>query len=139
MLLIGKGVGTGSPIGAGWSGVFVAAGCILGHIYPCWLNFKGGKGVATSIGALIALSFWPVVIALLVWVMVFRKTQIVSIASLATAAATPIAALLLTLLGWYHTHWVIIVLMFAIGAFIFWRHRENIDRLIHGTESKFRK
>ena len=66
VLLIGSRIGLGSPIGQGWSAVLVAAGCILGHMYPCWLNFKGGKGVATSIGALITLAFWPVVIALVV-------------------------------------------------------------------------
>ena len=123
VLLIGSRIGLGSPIGQGWSAVLVAAGCILGHMYPCWLNFKGGKGVATSIGALITLAFWPVVIALVVWYLVFLKTKIVSIASLATAATTPIAALVLTLLGWAHTHWTVILLMFGVAAFIFWRHR----------------
>lgn len=136
---IGYGLGRNYIIGAEWSGVLVAVGCVLGHMFPCWLNFKGGKGVATSIGALIALAFWPVIIALLVWWLVFRKTQIVSLASLATAVATPITALLLTLLGWYHTHWIIILLMFFIGAIIFWRHRENIERLLKGTENKFKK
>jgi len=139
VLLIGSRIGLGSPIGQGWSAVLVAAGCILGHMYPCWLNFKGGKGVATSIGALITLAFWPVVIALVVWYLVFLKTKIVSIASLATAATTPIAALVLTLLGWAHTHWTVILLMFGVAAFIFWRHRENIDRLIHKQEPGFKK
>ena len=139
VLLIGSRIGLGSPIGQGWSAVLVAAGCILGHMYPCWLNFKGGKGVATIIGALITLAFWPVVIALVVWYLVFLKTKIVSIASLATAATTPIAALVLTLLGWAHTHWTVILLMFGVAAFIFWRHRENIDRLIHKQEPGFKK
>ena len=139
VLLIGSRIGLGSPIGQGWSAVLVAAGCILGHMYPCWLNFKGGKGVATSIGALITLAFWPVIIALVVWYLVFLKTKIVSIASLATAATTPIAALVLTLLGWAHTHWTVILLMFGVAAFIFWRHRENIDRLIHKQEPGFKK
>ena len=112
VLLIGYGFGGKSPIGPAWSGVLVAIGCVLGHMYPCWLNFKGGKGVATSIGALIALSFWPVIIALLVWWFVYQKTKIVSLASLATAGTTPVAALVLTLLGWSRTHWTIIVLMF---------------------------
>ena len=139
VIFIGYRIGLGSPIGQGWSGVLVAAGCILGHMYPCWLNFKGGKGVATSIGALIALAFWPVIIALVVWYLVFLKTKIVSVASLATAVATPISALILNLFGWAHTPWIIILLMFAVGAFIFWRHRENIDRLIHGQEKSFKK
>lgn len=139
VLLIGYGFGGKSPIGPAWSGVLVAIGCVLGHMYPCWLNFKGGKGVATSIGALIALSFWPVIIALLVWWFVYQKTKIVSLASLATAGTTPVAALVLTLLGWSRTHWTIIVLMFLIGAIIFWRHRENIERLRKGTENKFKK
>ena len=139
VIFIGYHLGAGSPIGSAWGGVLVAAGCILGHIYPCWLNFKGGKGVATSIGALIALAFWPVIIALLVWYLVFLKTKIVSIASLATAATTPIAALILNLFGWSHTPWVNILLMFGVAAFIFWRHRENIDRLLHDQENCFKK
>lgn len=139
VMFIGYRIGSGSPIGCSWSGVIVAAGCILGHIYPCWLKFKGGKGVATSIGALIALAFWPVIIALVVWYLVFLKTKIVSVASLATAATTPIAALILNLFGWSRTPWIIIVLMFGVGAFIFWRHRENIERLLHGEEKSFKK
>ena len=139
VIFIGYRIGLGSPIGSSWSAVLVAAGCILGHIYPCWLNFKGGKGVATSIGALIALAFWPVIIALVVWYLVFLKTKIVSVASLATAAATPIAALILNLFGWAHTPWIIILLMFGVAAFIFWRHRENIERLLHGQEKSFKK
>ena len=131
VMFIGYRIGSGSPIGCSWSGVIVAAGCILGHIYPCWLKFKGG--------ALIALAFWPVIIALVVWYLVFLKTKIVSVASLATAATTPIAALILNLFGWSRTPWIIIVLMFGVGAFIFWRHRENIERLLHGEEKSFKK
>ncbi|MBQ4480707.1 MAG: glycerol-3-phosphate 1-O-acyltransferase PlsY [Victivallales bacterium] len=139
VLLIGYGYGRHSLIGSAWGGVLVAIGCVLGHMFPCWLNFKGGKGVATSIGALIVLAFWPVIIALLVWWYVYQTTKIVSLASLATAIATPVAALVLRLLGWSHTHWLTIVLMFIIGAIIFWRHRENIDRLLHGKENSFKR
>ena len=56
-----------SPIGQGWSAVLVAAGCILGHMYPCWLNFKGGKGVATSIGALITAAVSVAACVLIEW------------------------------------------------------------------------
>lgn len=102
---------------------------ILGHMFSPWLQFKGGKGVATSAGVMLALS-WPVgVCALLVWIGVAYKFRYSSLAALSAAAATPILALLFA-------DWRIALTYLLIAALVFWRHEENIKRLLAGTESK---
>ena len=136
---VGGPMGRALGVGADWGCILAAAGAVVGHIYPFWLGFKGGKGVATSIGVLLGLAFWPVIISLLVWYAVYRKTLIVSVASLATAAAAPLAAVAMRLIGWERISWHTILLMFILGGLIFWRHRENIARLIEGKENAFRK
>ena len=126
-------------IGAGWCEVIAAASAVVGHVFPVWLKFKGGKGVATSIGVIIGLSFWPVIIGGLSWYVAYRKTLIVAIASLTMAAVTPIAAIVLRLTGLTNTHWPAILVMLLLGVLIFVRHTENIRRMMRGEENSFRK
>ena len=139
VVCVGGPLGRALGVGTDWGCIVGAAAAVVGHIYPFWLGFKGGKGVATSIGVLFGLAIWPVIIALLVWYAVYRKTLIVSVASLATAAAAPLAAVLVRWLGIERISWHAILLMFILGGLIWWRHRENIVRLIHGEENAFRK
>ena len=120
----------------------LAAGlaAILGHIFPIYLKFRGGKGVATAAGVALALAPYPLLCALLVWLATFLTTRYVSLASIVAAAALPVAAALFFGLG--------IPTPFPLGAstLIFFtliallailRHVANIKRLLNGTESRF--
>jgi glycerol-3-phosphate acyltransferase PlsY len=104
---------------------------LLGHNYTCWLQFKGGKGVATSAGVLVALVPWALLIILIAWILIFAFTRYVSLASIAAAAMLPFATLLTG-------ESVIKVLVTAAMAILaIYRHRENIQRLIGGREPRF--
>jgi glycerol-3-phosphate acyltransferase PlsY len=106
-----------------------ALGALLGHIFPVWLKFKGGKGVATYIGLLVALA-WPAAISFcLIWLAVAALTRYSSLAALLASAAMP---LVLWFLGDAR-----VALLFAFLTLLLWvMHRPNIARLLNGTESK---
>ncbi|MDV4145004.1 MULTISPECIES: glycerol-3-phosphate 1-O-acyltransferase PlsY [Shimia] len=102
----------------------------VGHCYPVWLRFRGGKGVATFLGLLLALA-WPVgIAACLTWLVIGVITRISSFAALVAAAASSFWVLLLG-------HPSIFFLSVATTLLVFWRHRDNISRLRAGTEPKF--
>jgi acyl phosphate:glycerol-3-phosphate acyltransferase len=104
-------------------------GAFIGHLFPVWLKFKGGKGVATYIGILFALA-WPVgLLFCLIWLAAAALTRYSSLAALIASAATPVA---LWLGGWPPAA----VLFAALTLMLFARHRENIARLLSGTEGK---
>jgi glycerol-3-phosphate acyltransferase PlsY len=109
-----------------------ALGAFLGHLFPIWLRFKGGKGVATYIGILLGLA-WPVAIAFcLIWLAIAALTRYSSLAALVASATTPPA---LWLLGYRPGS-----VLFALLTVILWiMHRANISRLINGTEGKIGK
>lgn len=108
-------------------------GAIVGHSYSCFIGFRGGKGVATSIGGLLALC-WPVaLIGVAVWVVVFYTTRYVSLGSILLAASLPVSAWLL------HRTPFLTMFFGLLAVFIILRHRENIARLLAGKESKFAK
>jgi glycerol-3-phosphate acyltransferase PlsY len=110
-------------------GLMAGLGAVLGHVFPIWLGFKGGKGVATYIGVLIAVS-WPVAIAFgVIWGLVAASTRYSSLAGLLASAATPA---LLWLLAAVNAAIVFVVLT----ALVWFMHRGNISRLLAGTESK---
>jgi len=119
-------------------GMVAAAGAVLGHNFPFWLKFRGGKGIATSAGALAALLPWPLLCAVVVWLLVFLGSRYVALGSLAAAVALPAAALVLRwrlgapsgALCWFAV---------ALGALAIWRHRSNIRRLLDGTENRFER
>jgi len=106
-----------------------AIGAVIGHCFPLWLGFKGGKGVATLAGVCFGIA-WPVGLAYaLVWIGLLAILRISSVAGMAAALAAPIAA---WLTGWpQFTPYLI-----AIGALIVWLHRANIGRLRKGTEPR---
>jgi len=137
--LIGHGLAADWQVGFGWGGVIAAIGAVIGHVFPCWLNFHGGKGVATSLGAVLGVAFWPVVIGALIWLTVFFTVRIVSIASMAAAVGMAISSLIMLLAGASGMHWSIPLLLFAIAALIVVRHKDNITRLREGREHTFVK
>ncbi len=118
--------------------ISVAFAAILGHNFPVWLKFKGGKGVATSAGALLALIPIPLLAALVVWILIFFTTRYVSLASLAGAVTVPAA---LAALSAQRNHWDRPLLGFTLilCALVFYRHRANIGRLLKGTENRFER
>ena len=110
---------------------FAAAGAFIGHLYPVWLGFRGGKGAATLFGILIAL-LWPAALAYAaVWILVLLTTRISSLAGMAAAISAPILAFAL------HSHYFLMLLGFAL--LVLWKHRENILRLRKGTEPRIGK
>ena len=103
---------------------------ILGHNFTCWLHFKGGKGIATSAGVLIALVPWALLISLGVWIILFLLTRYVSLGSIAAAFALPFAT-------WFHYRDVgLTVVTAALAVLAIYKHRRNIQRLLEGTESR---
>ena len=108
----------------------VAAICaFLGHLYPAWLGFKGGKGVATFLGTVLALSPLLGIVACATWLVVFALFRISSLGGIMAPALAPVAALVLN----NGDKAVVLVLM---AVFVWWRHRENIARLFAGTEPR---
>jgi glycerol-3-phosphate acyltransferase PlsY len=104
-------------------------GAFIGHLFPVWLKFKGGKGVATYIGILVALA-WPVAIGFcLVWLAIAALTRYSSLAGLLASAATPVAL-------WINGQRPEAVLFLVLTIMLWVRHHENIARLLSGTESK---
>ena len=107
------------------AGLFAFAG----HCFPVWLGFKGGKGVATFLGTLLALA-WPVgVAACVTWLATAALFRISSLSALVAAALSPVMAMLL---GWGE----VTLLALALATLIFYRHRPNIERLLAGTEPR---
>ena len=127
------------PGGAVAGGVIGGIACILGHNYPVWLGFNGGKGIATSAGVVLALCH-PLVTILLavVWAAVFFTSRYTSLASITSAAALP-AAILAIIPKTGTDFWLLLAFSVLIAALAIWRHRSNINRLLNGTENRFGK
>ena len=102
---------------------------VLGHNFPCWLNFKGGKGIATSAGAYFALAPAAAGIALVVWALILAVSRYVSLASIAAAVALPTAV-------WLTKGLTLGIVTTVLGLMAIWKHRGNIERLLHGTERR---
>ena len=119
-----------------WTGIVAAVAAIAGHNYTPWLGFKGGKGIATSAGVLLALMPWAVLAIALVWIVVFKVSRYVSLASICAAAALPLAVGALWFAG-CGGNGPLLAFALLISALAIWRHRSNIERLRAGTESRF--
>ena len=118
--------------------IVCAAGCILGHSFPVWLKFKGGKGVATSLGVMIGLMPFPTLIVFAVWALIFKASGYVSLASIIAAGLLPTIVGIGNLAGWAHG-WPAFYFALVAGLLVIVRHRSNIARLRAGTESRFEK
>ena len=110
-----------------WAALF----CLLGHMFPCMFGFKGGKGILSG-GTVALMIDWR--IALVVWggfLVLVLLTRYVSLGSVWAGASFPF-------ISWYcYPHPIIVVLAFLCGGLVVWKHRENIQRLLHGNERKF--
>jgi glycerol-3-phosphate acyltransferase PlsY len=113
-----------------WFHIVAGLGAILGHSFTCWLKFKGGKGVATSAGVLLAILPAAFGISLAAWLLVFLLSRYVSLASILAALALPLAT------WWLYPSVPFRGLAILIGTLVIVRHRGNIQRLLAGTESR---
>ena len=125
-------LGASAPVRLDLAAAVAGVAAILGHNFTCWLRFKGGKGIATSAGVLLALIPAACGLAILVWTAAFVATRYVSVASLAAACSLPVVV-------WLTRGGTPLVVMAAVlGALAFYTHRANLQRLIAGTEHRFR-
>ena len=108
----------------------VALAVFLGHLFPVFLRFKGGKGVATALGVLLALNVWLGLAALVTWLLVALVFRLSSLAALLAAFSTPIYAMLLAVPREY------VLVSAVISLLLIWRHKSNIQNLLTGKESK---
>ena len=116
-------------------GLVVGAAAILGHNFPCWLRFKGGKGIATTAGVIGGLAHVPFAVCLGAWILFFAVSRYVSVASIAAAVVLPVGAVVwpsddanrFGLLFW---------IFLFLAAMAIWKHRINIRRLMDGTEHR---
>ena len=119
-----------------YAGITAALGCILGHNFPVWLRFKGGKGVATSLGVIIGMMPLAALLTFLVWGVVFKVSRYVSLASIVAAVVLPVIVIAMFFLGWIHG-WANFYFAVAAAALVIKRHTANIQRLRTGTELRF--
>jgi glycerol-3-phosphate acyltransferase PlsY len=117
-------------------GIAAAISSVLGHSFPVWLRFKGGKGVATSAGALFGLAQVAALVGAAIWVLTFLLTRYVSVASIAAAAALPLIILITTWLSQTPGK-SLFYSSVCLAAVVIWRHRSNLSRLMRGTEQRF--
>lgn len=128
-------------LGKGWAAVMIAqawlpgneqlaaAGALIGHCYPIWLAFRGGKGVASLMGIVLAL-YWPIgLVFAVLWLGLLAGLRISSVAGMTAAMSAPVAA---AVLGRFD----LVPLLLALALVVIWKHRENIGRLIEGTEPR---
>jgi acyl phosphate:glycerol-3-phosphate acyltransferase len=119
-------------------GVLAAACCVIGHNFPVWLGFEGGKGIATSAGIMIGLfPIWVFLFGITLWTILFFATRYVSVASIAAAISLPTSSFVLMLMGL--CDWLRVSVAGILCLLALWRHKPNIERLLAGTEKRFEK
>lgn len=114
-----------------WPGseLVAAAAAFIGHCYPVWLRFRGGKGVATLMGIVLALHPPSALVYALVWLGLLGLVRISSVAGMAAAVSAPVAAAFFGRID-------LVLVLLALSAIVLWKHRENIDRLVKGIEPR---
>ena len=118
-----------APAWPGLIGLMAGLGAFLGHIFPVWLGFKGGKGVATYIGVALGV-FWPAALIFCgLWLLVAFATRYSSLSALISASATPLAL-------WMMRENAPAILLAILSILLIWKHKANIDRLMKGEEPK---
>ncbi len=119
--------------------VVAAFSAVCGHIWPVYLKFKGGKGVSTAAGAILALNPLSLLGAGLTWVVTFEISRYVSLASIIAAGSLPVFCLLFKWLGWVNASVPEVILFFLLAILTVLKHQTNIKRLLQGTENRFER
>ena len=117
----------------------IGLAAVIGHTWPIYLGFRGGKGVATSGGVMLALAPVALLLAGLTWILIIRSTKVASLASLCAVAVGFVSLIVLHLIGWQAWRpvgWSVIGLGVILAGLVFFRHRSNIERLARGRELK---
>ena len=120
-----------------WWVAAAAIAAIAGHIFPVWLGFRGGKGVATGVGVFLVLAPLAVVFAAVLFLVIVLLTRYVSLGAIVAAATIPVLVLIQNYISPHVEFWPLMTAAIVGAALIIFAHRENIARLIHRTESKF--
>lgn len=110
-------------------GMVAAAGAFIGHCYPVWLKFRGGKGVATLMGIVLALHWPSGIVFAVVWLGLLGTLRISSVAGMAAAVSAPVSAAVMNRFN-------LVLLLVVLALIVLWKHRENIERLLAGTEPR---
>ena len=118
--------------------ILAGVSSVIGHSYPMWLGFKGGKGVATSFGVVFGLIPLAALIAVMVWLITFGTTRYVSVASMTAALALPITVLVMLYVKLL-SGLTLLLFSICLAAIVIWRHRSNLSRLMSGTEPRFER
>ena len=119
-------------------GILGGVSSVIGHSYPVWLNFKGGKGVATTAGVVFALIPFAALVMCVVWVAAFQASRYVSVASIAAAIALPVTVGALLYFEQLNKP-VLLYFSIWLAAVVIVRHRSNVSRLLNGTEPRFQR
>jgi acyl phosphate:glycerol-3-phosphate acyltransferase len=119
-------------------GILGGVSSVIGHSYPVWLNFKGGKGVATTAGVVFALIHFAALVMCVVWVAAFQASRYVSVASIAAAIALPVTVGALLYFEQLNKP-VLLYFSIWLAAVVIVRHRSNVSRLLKGTEPRFQR
>jgi len=125
-------------MGHGAAGPIIFAGlcAVIGHMFPAWLRFRGGRGVATAIGAFLMIGWLAVVADLVLWVVAMAIWRYASLSSILWAAALPLAMYWLYAPG-LHPPMEVSLGTVIVALLVLWRHRENLRRLVEGNEPRF--
>lgn len=110
-------------------GMLAAAGAFIGHCYPVWLKFKGGKGVATLMGIVLALHWPSGLVFAVMWLGLLATLRISSVAGMAAAISAPVSAAVMN-------RFDLVLLLVVLALIVLWKHRENIERLMAGVEPR---
>lgn len=132
--LFGAAPASGLP--SPYQGILAAVGAVLGHNFPVWLRFRGGKGVATSAGAVAGLMWLPFAVAMAMFVVTVAVSRYISLGSMVASVAL-VAACCLFLPDPLGANLPLIVLAALLAAMLLFRHRQNIARILNGTENRF--